>query len=37
LSPAAPPREVFVRSGDKPFARIADAIGPAELAAISDS
>ncbi|MBX3500247.1 MAG: flavin-dependent oxidoreductase [Alphaproteobacteria bacterium] len=30
-------REVFVRSGDKPFARIEDVISPAELAAISDS
>lgn len=30
-------REVFVRSGDKPFARIEDVISSAELAAISDS
>jgi len=30
-------REVFVRSGDKPFARIEDVISPDELAAISDS
>jgi 2-polyprenyl-6-methoxyphenol hydroxylase-like FAD-dependent oxidoreductase len=30
-------REVFLRSGDKPFARIEDVISPAELTAISDS
>ena len=30
-------REVFLRSGDKPFARIEDVIDPAELAAISNS
>ncbi len=30
-------REVFLRSGDKPFRRIEDIIDPADLAAISDS
>ena len=29
-------REVFVRTGDRPFERIEDVISPAELAAISD-
>ncbi|HVZ14409.1 MAG TPA: flavin-dependent oxidoreductase [Bauldia sp.] len=30
-------REVYLRSGDKPFARIEDVIDPADLAAISNS
>ena len=29
-------REVFVRTGDRPFERIEDVISPGELAAISD-
>ena len=30
-------REVFLRTGDRPFARVDDVISPHELAALSDS
>ncbi len=37
MPPDAILREVYLRSGDKPFARIEDVIDPAELAAITNS